>query len=338
VTSSTTIADQPEFTDRLIADIETLGQTLGRVRESVGRVIFGQHEVIDQSLVTVLAGGHALLVGVPGLAKTRLVETLGIVLGIDDRRIQFTPDLMPADILGSEVLEESEAGKRHFRFIKGPVFCQLLMADEINRASPRTQSALLQAMQERRVSIAGQYHPLPQPFHVLATQNPLEQEGTYPLPEAQLDRFLMQIDITYPDADAERKMLLATTGATEDKSVTVMNTADLLSAQRLVRRIPVGESVVEAILSMVRSGRPESSDIAEVQRHVAWGPGPRASQALMLAVRARALMDGRLSPSIDDVLAMAAPVLRHRMALNFAARAEGVTIQQIIDRLTAPLA
>jgi MoxR-like ATPase len=337
VTSSTT-TDQPEFTDRLLADIESLGATLSRVRESVGRVIFGQHEVIDQSLVTVLAGGHALLVGVPGLAKTRLVETLGIVLGIDDRRIQFTPDLMPADILGSEVLEESEGGKRHFRFIKGPVFCQLLMADEINRASPRTQSALLQAMQERRVSIAGQYHPLPQPFHVLATQNPLEQEGTYPLPEAQLDRFLLQIDITYPDIDAERRMLLATTGATEDKPVTVMNTSDLLSAQRLVRRIPVGESVMEAVLAMVRSGRPETSDIAEVQRHVAWGPGPRASQALMLAIRARALMDGRLSPSIDDVLALASPVLRHRMALNFAARAEGVTVQQIIDRLTAPLA
>jgi MoxR-like ATPase len=324
--------------DAVVRQAETTAEHVKAAKEAIGRVIFGQEKVVEQALITVLCGGHALLVGLPGLAKTKLVETMGIVLGLEARRIQFTPDLMPSDIVGSEVLEEGVGGKRSFRFISGPIFCQLLMADEINRASPRTQSALLQAMHERRVSIAGQYHPLPQPFHVLATQNPLEQEGTYPLPEAQLDRFLLQIDITYPDADAERKMLLATTGATEDKAVTVMNTADLLSAQRLVRRIPVGESVVEAILSMVRSGRPESSDIAEVQRHVAWGPGPRASQALMLAVRARALMDGRLSPSIDDVLAMAAPVLRHRMALNFAARAEGVTIQQIIDRLTAPLA
>jgi len=294
--------------------------------------------VIDQSLITLLAGGHTLLVGVPGLAKTRLVETLGVVLGLEERRVQFTPDLMPADILGSEVLEESETGRRHFRFIKGPVFSQLLMADEINRASPRTQSALLQAMQERRVSVAGSYHPLPSPFHVLATQNPLEQEGTYPLPEAQLDRFLLQIDVGYPDLEAERRMLIATTGAAEDKAIAVMTPAELQAAQRLVRRIPVGESVVEAILAMVRAGRPETSAIPEVQRHVAWGPGPRASQALMLAARARALLDGRLAPSADDVIALAPPVLRHRMALNFAARAEGVTIASIIERLCEPLA
>jgi MoxR-like ATPase len=287
-------------------------------------------------LITLLAGGHTLLIGVPGLAKTRLVETLGTVLGLDDKRIQCTPDLMPADILGSEVLEESDTGRRSFRFIPGPVFCQLLMADEINRASPRTQSALLQAMQEGRVSVAGQYHPLPRPFHVLATQNPLEQEGTYPLPEAQLDRFLLQIDVGYPDLEAERQMLIATTGISEDKVTPVLTANELLAAQRLVRRVPVGESVVEAILKLVRAGRPEETNIAEAKQHVAWGPGPRASQALMLACRARALLDARLAPSIDDVVALAAPVLRHRMALNFAARADGVTMTQIIDRLVAP--
>ena len=323
-------------TKDLLADIEGLGQRLQLVRERIGRVIFGQREVVDQALITLLAGGHALLIGVPGLAKTKLVETLGIVLGLADKRIQCTPDLMPADILGAEVLEESDAGRRSFRFIQGPVFCQVLMADEINRASPRTQSALLQAMQEGRVSVAGQYHPLPRPFHVLATQNPIEQEGTYPLPEAQLDRFLLQIDVDYPDLEAERQMLLATTGVTEDKPVEAMGAAELLAAQRLVRRIPVGESVVEAILALVRAGRPDSAS-SDVKRHVAWGPGPRASQALMLATRARALIDGRLSPSVDDVIALAPPVLRHRMALNFAARADGITMPQVIERLIAPL-
>jgi MoxR-like ATPase len=320
----------------LVAEIDALGKRLALVRERIGRVIFGQREVIDQALITLLAGGHALLIGVPGLAKTRLVETLGTVLGLEDKRIQCTPDLMPADILGSEVLEESESGRRSFRFLPGPVFCQLLMADEINRASPRTQSALLQAMQEGRVSVAGQYHPLPRPFHVLATQNPLEQEGTYPLPEAQLDRFLLQIDVGYPDLDAERQMLIATTGITEEKATPVLTASELLAAQRLVRRIPVGESVVEAILKLVRMGRPEDTSLAEAKQHVAWGPGPRASQALMLACRARALLEGRLAPSVDDVVALAPPVLRHRMALNFAARADGITMSQIIDRLVGP--
>ena len=324
--------------DKLATDIDALGQRLRQVRQSIGRVIFGQHTTIDQTLITLLAGGHALLIGVPGLAKTRLVETLGIVVGLDDKRVQCTPDLMPADIVGSEVLEESDTGRRSFRFIQGPVFCQLLMADEINRASPRTQSALLQAMQEHRVSVAGQYHALPAPFHVLATQNPLEQEGTYPLPEAQLDRFLMEVDVPYPDLEAERQMLIVTTGPQEDKAVEVMTAEELLAAQRLVRRVPVGESVVNAILTLVRSGRAESSDIDEVRRHVAWGPGPRASQALMLACRARAVLDGRFAPSIDDVLALAQPVLRHRMALSFSARADGVTLDQVIGRLCAPLA
>lgn len=323
---------------RLAGEIELLGERLQKVRESIGRVIFGQQTIIDQTLVTLLSGGHALLIGVPGLAKTRLVETLGTVFGVDDKRVQCTPDLMPADILGSEVLEENEAGRRSFRFIPGPVFCQLLMADEINRASPRTQSALLQAMQERRVTVAGHAHDLPRPFHVLATQNPLEQEGTYPLPEAQLDRFIMEIDVGYPDLEAERRMLIMTTGAEEMEAVHVMSAEDLMLAQRLVRRIPVGETTVEAILALVRSGRPELSDLPEIRQQVAWGPGPRASQALMLAVRARATMEGRFAPSVDDVLALAGPVLRHRMALNFAARADGVTIDDVIDRLCAPFA
>ncbi len=323
---------------QLVDRIEEVGAKIGRVRETTSSTIFGQERVIDLALITLLSGGHALLIGVPGLGKTRLVETLGLVLGMDDKRVQFTPDLMPADIIGSEVLEESETGRRGFRFIKGPVFCQLLMADEINRASPRTQSALLQAMQERTVSVAGQSYPLPTPFHVLATQNPLEQEGTYPLPEAQLDRFLMEIDVGYPARDAERDMLIATTGIAERPIAQVMAPEELRAAQALVRRLPVGDSVVEAILNLVRSGRPEDTAIEDVRRHVAWGPGPRASQALMLAARARALIEGRYAPSIDDVLALSSPVLRHRMALSFAARAEGVTIDRVIERLTAPLA
>jgi MoxR-like ATPase len=322
----------------LVAEVDELGDRLRQVRQGIARVIFGQQSVVDQALITLLSGGHALVLGVPGLAKTKLVETLGTVLGLSERRVQFTPDLMPADILGSEVLEESETGKRSFRFIAGPVFCQLLMADEINRASPRTQSALLQAMQEHRVSVAGEYHPLPTPFHVLATQNPLETEGTYPLPEAQLDRFLMQIDVGYPDLEAERRMLFATTGVDADAPGEVMTAADLVKAQRLVRRVPVGETVVEAILGLVRAGRPELTDDNDLRQQIAWGPGPRASQALMLASRARALLDGRYAPSIDDVLALARPVLRHRMAPSFAARAEGVTMDDILDRLCARLA
>jgi MoxR-like ATPase len=320
----------------MIGEIEALGDQLRRVRESIGRVIFGQQEVIDQTLITLLAGGHALVIGVPGLAKTRLVETLGTVFGMDDKRVQCTPDLMPADIIGSEVLEDHEDGRRSFRFIPGPVFCQLLMADEINRASPRTQSALLQAMQEHRVTVAGQTHDLPRPFHVLATQNPLEQEGVYPLPEAQLDRFLMEIDIGYPDLEAERQMLLATTGSEVSVAEPVLNAEELMRAQRLVRRVPVGDGVVQAILDLVRKGRPDSTDLPEIEQQVAWGPGPRATQALMLAVRARALLGGRYAPSVDDVVALAGPVLRHRMAINFGARADGITIDDVIERLAAP--
>jgi MoxR-like ATPase len=327
-TYDTAILDQVEATiDRFL-----------RVRSEIGRAIFGQERVVEESLITLLSGGHVLLVGVPGLAKTRLVETLGVVLGLSQKRVQFTPDLMPADILGSEVLEEAETGRRSFRFISGPIFCQLLMADEINRASPRTQAALLQAMQERRVTVAGHDHGLPEPFHVLATQNPIEQEGTYPLPEAQLDRFLLQVNVDYPDPAAEKRMMIETTGVGSETVSPVMNAGQLISAQTLVRRIPVGERVVDAILALVRAGRPASGASGEMEELIAWGPGPRASQALMLTVRARALLQGRLSPSVEDVVALAPPVLRHRMALTFTARAEGVTLDRVIERLCATIA
>src|SRR5919201_194303 len=321
-----------KFEDMSVRAAESTAAHVRAAKAAIGTVIFGQDRVVERALVTVLSGGHALLVGVPGLAKTKLVETMGIVLGMDARRVQFTPDLMPSDILGTEVLEESAGGKRNFRFIAGPVFAQLLMADEINRASPRTQSALLQAMQEHHVTVAGARHDLPMPFHVLATQNPLEQEGTYPLPEAQLDRFLMEIDVDYPDRDAELKILKDTTGAEETKAKAAMTAEDLMAAQRLVRRLPVGESVIEAILALVRSARP-GPDAGDLGKLIAWGPSPRASQALMLVARARALLDGRLAPSIDDIIAMAEPVLKHRMALTFAARADGETLGGGVGKL-----
>jgi MoxR-like ATPase len=322
--------------DTIVANAEVLSRRIGQARDAVTQVILGQQEVIEQSLITLLSGGHVLLVGVPGLGKTKLVETLGIVLGMATKRIQFTPDLMPADIIGSEVLDETE-GRRGFRFVPGPVFCQLLMADEINRASPRTQSALLQAMQEQKVAVAGVEHILPRPFHVLATQNPIEQEGTYPLPEAQLDRFMLEINLTYPDQDAERAMLLATTGSREIRPMQALSASDLQDAQTLVRAMPISEKLLNAIVNLVRGCRPETAGEDIVRRHVAWGPGPRAAQALMLATRARALLDGRLSPSIEDVIALARPVLRHRMALNFSARADGILLTDVIDRMVGKL-
>ncbi len=315
------------------AQAEELSARFVAARDALSAYIFGQRTVIDQVLITLLAGGNCLLIGVPGLAKTRLVDTLGTVLGMDTKRIQFTPDLMPGDIVGTEVLEEHDDGRRTFRFVKGPVFCQLLMADEINRASPRTQSALLQAMQEHHVPVAGQRYDLPRPFHVLATQNPLEQEGTYPLPEAQLDRFLLQVDVGYPDRDSEQRMLMATTVGDEKPPTTVLTPDVLMRAQALVRRLPVGEKVVQSILGLVRSGRPDDGASDTVRNFVAWGPSPRASQAFMLAIRARALLEGRFAPSVDDVIALAHPIMRHRMALNFSARAEGATIKQVIDGL-----
>jgi MoxR-like ATPase len=317
----------------LLAGLEALEGKLAQARASITRRFIGQEQVVDLSLSALLCGGHGLLIGLPGLGKTRLVETLGTVMGLHTNRVQFTPDLMPADILGSEVLETAEDGKRAFKFIEGPVFCQLLMADEINRASPRTQSALLQAMQERTVTVAGVSRPLGAPFHVLATQNPIEQEGTYPLPEAQLDRFLVQIEVPYPDRETERAILLATTGATEEAAHGVFTTAELIAAQQMLRRMPVGEKVMEAILDLVRACRPEDASAADgVRASVAWGPGPRAAQALMLTVRARAMLQGRLAPDASDVAAMAQPVLGHRMALNFAARARGESLPALIAR------
>jgi len=325
-----------EIDKTILPRMEQLSEEMKAVREALGAVIIGQEQVIDNVLVSLLSGGHAILVGMPGVAKTRLVESLGIVLGLDERRIQFTPDLMPSDILGSEVLEESASGAREFRFIRGPIFCQLLMADEINRASPRTQSALLQAMQERQVSVAGQELDLPKPFHVLATQNPVEQEGTYPLPEAQLDRFLLQIDVHYPTREAERRVILATTGAEDAVPKTVLSPAKLMEAQRMLRKMPVGETVVDAILDIVRNARPDQSEFETIRRYVVWGPGPRAGQALMLGVRARALLDGRLTPSVEDVLALVPAVLKHRMALNFDAIGDGVTLADLIKKISDP--
>lgn len=317
----------------LVEGIEALEDKLAQARGSITKRFIGQEKVVDLSLSAMLCGGHGLLIGLPGLGKTRLVETLSTVMGLQGNRIQFTPDLMPADILGSEVLETGADGSRGFKFIPGPIFCQLLMADEINRASPRTQSALLQAMQERQVTVAGENRPLTPPFHVLATQNPIEQEGTYPLPEAQLDRFLVQIDVPYPDRDTERDILLATTGAVEEEAHEVFTAAELVAAQTLLRRMPVGESVMEAILDLVRAFRPEDPTASDtVRESVAWGPGPRAAQALMLTVRARAMLQGRLAPDVGDVVALAEPVLSHRMALNFAARARGDNLSDLITR------
>ncbi len=319
----------------LVQAIESLGQKLGLARASVAGRFIGQEEVVELTMAALLSGGHALLVGLPGLGKTLLVDTLSTVMGLKANRIQFTPDLMPADILGSEVLETAADGARSFRFIPGPVFCELLMADEINRASPRTQSALLQAMQEREVTIAGVQRKLGPPFHVLATQNPIEQEGTYPLPEAQLDRFLVQVDVPYPTRAAERDILLATTGASQTSAAQVFSPAELIAAQELVRRMPVGEKVVEAILDLVRACRPSEPEGRDLAETLAWGPGPRAAQALMLTVRARALLRGGFAPSLEDVAAMAKPVLEHRMALSFAARARGETLSAVIARVTA---
>ncbi len=325
------MSDTPD----LVAEIEALGAKLAEAKTSITKRFIGQERVVDLVLSSILCGGHGLLVGLPGLGKTRLVDTLSTVLGLDGKRVQFTPDLMPADILGSEVLETGADGSRAFKFIEGPIFCQLLMADEINRASPRTQSALLQAMQEKSVTVAGEAHGLPAPFHVLATQNPIEQEGTYPLPEAQLDRFLVQIDVPYPDRDTERDILIATTGIDEAQSTQIFTPGELMAAQTLVRQMPVGEAVVELILDLVRACRPDEPGALDVVKdNVGWGPGPRAAQALMLTVRARALLAGRLAPSAEDVAAMATPVLTHRMALTFAARARGLELQNVIDQVT----
>ena len=327
------MADTTTSSQTAVAEADAAAEALARVKSEIGRAIFGQERVIELALAAVLAGGHALLIGAPGLAKTRLVEAMGTALGLANQRIQFTPDLMPSDILGSEVLDETPGGARSFRFLKGPVFTQLLMADEINRASPRTQSALLQAMQEKHVTVAGVRHDLPAPFHVLATQNPIEQEGTYPLPEAQLDRFLLKIDVTYPDLDTERRILIETTRGADAPVRPALDAGRLMAIQALVRQMPVGEKIVGAILNLIREARPEQTSDARVKRLVDWGPSPRAGQALMLAARSRALLRGRLAPSMEDVEALAEPCLGHRMAMRYDPTGEAPKLSDLINDL-----
>lgn len=293
------------------------------------KVIVGQEDLLDRMMIAMLTGGHLLLEGPPGLAKTTAVKTLADAVKASFQRIQFTPDLMPGDVMGSDILDPNTG---QLTFVKGPVFNEILLADEINRAPPKVQSALLEAMAEKQVTAGGLTRELPELFIVMATQNPLEQSGTYPLPEAQLDRFLMQVDILYPELEAERRILLETTGVNEAEAKNVLTPARLREIQLLIRRMPVPESVVDAILQLVRTARPGVGN-PDTDRHVAWGPGPRASQALTLCARARALYDGRLAPSVDDVRALAEPVLQHRMALTFAARAEGMTVRDVIRRL-----
>ncbi len=334
--SDTIAQSQADHADVSVDDVERVSAQMAAAKAGVEKVILGQSEVVEESLITLLAGGHVLLIGVPGLAKTKLVQTLGAVLGLEDKRVQFTPDLMPADILGSEILEEGEDGKRFFRFVRGPVFSQLLMADEINRASPRTQSALLQAMQERRVSIAGQNHDLPQPFHVLATQNPIEQEGTYPLPEAQQDRFMFKVYVEYPSFDEEFEVARRTTGTATGKVNPVLGAEEILRLQRLVRQVPVSDHVVRYALSLVRQTRVGSDGVPDfVDDLVGWGAGPRAVQFLILGGKARALLQGRFHVQVEDIQALAKPVLRHRMVVNFAAESDGITSDEVVERIIA---
>ena len=319
-------------------DLELLDQ-LARARsalnEQIARRIVGQREIVDNLVATILAGGHALLVGVPGLAKTLLVQTVAQALDLEFSRVQFTPDLMPSDITGTELLEEDHAtGRRFFKFVHGPVFGNVVLADEINRAPPKTQAALLQAMQEHAVTAAGKTHKLPEPFIVLATQNPIEQEGTYPLPEAQLDRFMVQLTVGYPSREEEERIVAETT-TDDDVTVTpVLTAAQLSELMHLVRRLPAAPSVVSYAVKLARSTRPDSPEApANIKKYVSWGAGPRASQYLILGAKARAAMDGRAMPDLEDVAAMALPVLSHRVVVNFQAEAEGVSAGSLIEPL-----
>ncbi len=307
---------------------------LATLRDAIARVIVGQRDVVEQLLIGLLAGGHCLLEGVPGLGKTLLVRSLGQALALDFRRIQFTPDLMPSDIVGTEILEEDHGtGKRYFKFQQGPVFTNLLLADELNRTPPKTQSALLEAMQERTISYAGTTHVLPKPFFVLATQNPLEQAGTYPLPEAQLDRFLLHIRVDYPDETEERAILAQTTGGSEGRIDAVMSGDEVIALQTLTREVHVGDDLLAWITRLVRETRPQTSAVGEVREWVRWGAGPRAGQSLVLAAKARALIHGRFAATRDDVKALAAPVLRHRLLLSFAAEAEQRSSDDVVAAL-----
>ena len=311
-----------------------LHKNIMSVKSEINNLVFGQEEVIDQILISLLSNGHALLIGLPGLAKTRIVSFLSIILGLESKRVQFTPDLMPADILGSEILEDSTNSEKKFKFIKGPIFSKLLLADEINRASPRTQSALLQAMQEKKVTITGNNYLLPKPFHVLATQNPIDQEGTYPLPEAQLDRFLMNINISYPSEGAERKILELSSENLDKEPNNIINSSDLLEMQDFIKNIPVGESVVKYILDIITNTRPETSRVPSVKKNVLWGPSPRASLALLATCKAKAFLDNRYSPSIFDVKSLIKPILTHRINLNISAKSEGILIDDILNDVT----
>jgi MoxR-like ATPase len=316
------------------SDIQHQIARLGLLKESIARAIVGQDEVVEQLLIGLLAGGHCLLEGVPGLGKTLLVRSLGEALKLEFRRIQFTPDLMPSDILGTEILEEDHGtGKRYFKFQKGPVFTSLLLADELNRTPPKTQAALLEAMQEHTISYGGTTYPLPEPFFVLATQNPLEQAGTYPLPEAQLDRFLLHIRVGYPSEAEERAILSRTTGGAGAKVGEVMDGAEVLALQKLVREVHVGDDLMTWITRLVRASRPQDSDIAEVREWVRWGAGPRAGQSLVLAAKARALIHGRFAATREDVRALAPAVLRHRLLLSFAAEAERRSTDDVVEVL-----
>ena len=325
--------EQPSLKDieEVKKDFTIANKKLSSVKNEINNLVFGQNLVIDQILISILAEGHALIIGLPGLAKTRIVSFLSIILGFATKRVQFTPDLMPSDILGSEILEENAKSGKDFRFIEGPIFSQLLLADEINRASPRTQSALLQAMQEKKVTITGNTYDLPKPFHVLATQNPIDQEGTYPLPEAQLDRFLMNIRISYPDQSAERKILNLSNEKTDASPKNVLSSNELLEIQNFVKDIPVGESVVQYILNIIKQSRPETSEVKSVKENILWGPSPRASLALMTTCRAKAFLENRYSPSVFDVQSLVKPVLSHRLKLNISAKAENVNIEEILD-------
>ncbi len=316
------------------SEIAELGKKIQALRSSMSQVIIGQHEVIDSLLICLLAGGHALVEGVPGLGKTLLVKSLAQATDLEFRRVQFTPDLMPSDIVGTEILEEDTSTRqRVFRFQQGPIFTQVLLADEINRAPPKTQSALLEAMQERCVTFAGHTHRLPKPFFVLATQNPIEQAGTYPLPEAQLDRFLLRIDVVYPSEDEEILMVSRTTQASMDEASAAMDVESLLRIQQLVREIEIGEHLLRYATRLIRATRPQVTTVAAVKQHIAWGAGPRAGQALVLASKARALMQGRLAVTRDDIGAMLLPVLAHRVIRNFEAEADGIEIAEVLHAL-----
>ncbi len=313
-----------------VAAIENFVKKYSVLKTEIAKVIVGQNDVVDQVLISIFSGGHSLLIGVPGLAKTLLVNTIAQALGLDFKRIQFTPDLMPSDILGSEILDEN----RHFKFIKGPIFANIVLADEINRTPPKTQAALLEAMQERAVTIAGHNYKLSLPYFVLATQNPIEQEGTYPLPEAQLDRFMFAVNLDYPSFDEEVQVVKATT---TDVSVTVnslFTAQEIIDIQHLIRRIPVADNVIEYAVTMVGKTRPNSETASDmVKNYIDWGAGPRASQNLILAAKTHAAINGKFSPDIENVQAVANPILRHRIIKNYKAEAEGITIEQIIKSL-----